>query len=124
MDGPLETGAHVLQAEWHLDIVMYPRRGGECCLFFIFFTHANLMVPRVGIEEAKKLTSRCRVDQLINSRQREKVLWTSLVEAGEVYTHPPFTVCLPYHHRVCQPFWVQDSFDEHGLQEFGGFLLD
>jgi hypothetical protein len=71
------------------------RRGDEGGGRLVGFLHHNLVVARVGVEEAQHLVAVGEVDHLINARERKQILRASLVKAGVINTHPPFIAPLP-----------------------------
>jgi hypothetical protein len=71
------------------------------------------MVSRVEVEKAEQVTARRGVNDLIDSRQPEGILWALFVEIGVVDTHPPFIrVLFADENGVCKPLRMEDFFDE------------
>ena len=62
---------------------------------------ANLVVPGVGIQEAKQITYGSGINGLIDAWQGEWVLWACFIQIYEIYAKPPFFVSLAYGHWVC-----------------------
>jgi hypothetical protein len=71
------------------------------------------VVPRVAIEESKKVATRCGVDELINPWQPEGVVGAMLVEVGVVDAHPPLvSVLLANEDEVGKPLRMEYFSDE------------
>ena len=51
------------------------------------------------------------VDQLIYPRKGEMIFRTDFVQVCEVYTYPPLSVLLFYHHGVGQPLGIKNFLD-------------
>jgi hypothetical protein len=43
------------------------------------FLHRDLVITFVGIEEAQDLAIRCRINHLVDARERERILWACFV---------------------------------------------
>jgi hypothetical protein len=52
------------------------------------------MVAQVAIKEGEQDTAGCRVDDLVDARECERVLRVVPIEIGVVNTHPPFIIVL------------------------------
>jgi hypothetical protein len=86
------------------------------------------VVAGEAVEKGHDFATGCVIDYFVDPWQREIVLGTGLVEAGEVDAHAPLAAFLLYHDYVGEPRRVGDWFDEVGFQEavhfgFGGFYL-
>jgi hypothetical protein len=79
LHAPLIGGSGVLEPEGHHHVAIYPVRGDECRLVFVFYFQPYLIIPRVGVEERKALASCHGVDDLVDSGQGEVVLRAVLV---------------------------------------------
>ena len=64
------------------------------------------------------------VDKLIEVRQRERVLWTRLVEVREINADSPFSVLFSDYDNVGQPFWILDLTNEPHAEQTFDFLVD
>jgi hypothetical protein len=71
LHAPLIGGSGVLEPEGHCHVAVYPMWGDECCLVFVFDLQLYLVVSGVGIEEREALAARGRIDDLVDSGQRE-----------------------------------------------------
>ena len=76
---PLIGGSRVLQADGHKSIPEDPESGDESRLLLILESHLDLVITRVGIKEAHKLTSCSRIYDLVNTKQHKGILWAGLV---------------------------------------------
>jgi hypothetical protein len=79
LHAPLIGGSGVLQPEGHRHVAIYPVRGDERHLVFVFYLQPYLIIPRVGVEERKAFASYRGVDDLVDSGQGEVVLRAVLV---------------------------------------------
>ena len=68
--------------------------------------HEYLVIAGERVHETHQLMPRGGVDQLVDVRQRERVLWTGLVEVCEVYADYPLPVLLFDYGHVGYPFLV------------------
>ena len=50
-----------------------------------------------------------RIHQLVNLRNRERILWASFVQVCKIYTYAPLPSLLLYHYSVSQPFMVKKT---------------
>ena len=58
----------------------------KCCCGLIGLRHLNLMVSVVCVEETQSVVSCGSVDNLIDAREGEGILWASLIEVLEINT--------------------------------------
>ena len=72
------------------------------------------------IHKVAQFISDNRVDQHVYAWEEKAVFWTSFVEIGEVYTHPPLSIGLLDQDYIGQPIGIADFLDELCLEE----LLD
>jgi hypothetical protein len=125
LDSSLVGGACVLQPERHRCVAVGAEWGDERGLLLGFFLDGDLVVPRVAVEEAEEVAAYRGVDNLINPRQRERVLAAVLVKVGVVDAHPPLVrVLLADEDGIGEPFRMEDFPDEAGRELFGEFFLD
>jgi hypothetical protein len=69
--------------------------------FLVFFRQANLMIPRVAIQEGQHRISSGGIYHLIYPREPEGILWTVFVENCIVDAHTPIHFILfEYKNRV------------------------
>jgi hypothetical protein len=86
------------------------------------------VIAREAVEKGHDFAFGCAIDNFVDPWQREIVLGTGLIEAGEVDAHAPLAAFLLYHDHIGEPCRVGDWFDEVGFQQaahlgFGGFCL-
>jgi hypothetical protein len=91
----------VPEAERHRDVAKHPEWRDERSRELVGLLHLDLMVPGVGIKEAKQLTPSGRINNLIDAWQRKRNFRTCFIKTGVVYTHPPFPIVFLYYYRVC-----------------------
>jgi hypothetical protein len=69
--------------------------------FLVFLRQANLMIPRVAIQERQHRASGGRVHHLVDSRKSKGILRTVFVEIRIVNAHAPIHFILfEYKNRV------------------------
>jgi hypothetical protein len=89
----------------------------------VFYLQPYLVVSRVGVEERKALASCRRIDDLVDSRQREVIFRAMFLQCREVDTHPVDLGVLLFHHdRWRKPCGLLDLSDELGLEEAVDFF--
>ena len=108
MHQPLKGRACVVQPEWHAGIAVYPTRCQEGRFLHVFYRHLDLVIAREGIQEAQQVTLGGGVGDLVDARERERILWAGMVEVGEVDTHAFLSSFFCQHNRVGQPFRIAD----------------
>jgi len=70
------------------------------------------MVARVAIKKREKRAPGCRVNNLVDARERKRVFRAVLVEIRIINTHSPFAIFLFYKDWVSQSFWMCDFSDK------------
>jgi hypothetical protein len=75
----LISGPGVLEPEGHRHVAIYPVRGDERHLVFVFYFQPYLIIPGVGVKERKAFASCRGVDDLVDSGQGEVILRAVLV---------------------------------------------
>ena len=93
----------ILEPEGHHFVAVAGELCHECRLAFVPRMHANLVVPRESIQEAKESTPRGIVYQGVDAGQQVGVLWTGFIKIHEVHTHPPLPAGLLDQLYVRQP---------------------
>ena len=99
----LVRGPCILQTERHDPIAVEALASDEGSLLLIIFCHLYLVVSRKGVHKGKKLVPGHGVHKLINPRQRETILCTSIVQIRKVDAHSLFPICLFNRDDVGQP---------------------
>ena len=113
----LEQGIHdpligcpgIPQTKRHYLVAVGPLVSNEISFFFfVFWSHSDLIVTRIGIHEAQHFVACGCVYQLIYLGQRETVLGTGLIKILEIHTHYPLPTVLLYQHHIRQPlgYWT------------------
>ena len=64
------------------------------------------------------------IDQLIYSRKGERILRTGFIQICKVYTCPPLSVLLFYHHGVGQPLRIKNFPDSPFSLKFSYLVLN
>ena len=62
------------------------------------------------------------VHQLVDLGKGVAVLWTSLIQLFEVYTHPPLAVCFLDQNNIGDPLRIIDFLNKFGLEKLIYFL--
>jgi len=86
--------------------------------------HADLVVPRESIQEAKEPTPLGVVYQGVDAGQRVGVIGTSFIKICEIHTHPPLPAGLLGQHYVRQPLWVLYLPDVASAQQLLGLFSE
>ena len=69
------------------------------------------MIPLKGIQETyPRMPNRC-IHQLIDPRNKERILRTNFIQIRVVHAQTPLPVFLFYYHGISQPLGVKDLFD-------------
>ena len=68
------------------------------------------------------LTTCCRINNLINTRESKRICWTSFVQICVVHTHAPSAIFLKNQHQISQPLRVK-HFDNEPSSQQPGYLL-
>ena len=82
-----ECGTGILETKRHSNIAKAPEWGDKSCFYFVGSIQSNLMVPEVCIQKGQSLTSRGRVNYLIDAREREVIFRAGPIDMLEVNTH-------------------------------------
>ena len=70
------------------------------------------MVAGVAIKKRGKRAPGCRVNNLVDARERKRIFRAVLVEIRVINTHSPFAIFLFYKDWICQPLWMCDFSDK------------
>ena len=103
---PLVSCSCILQSKGHYSIVINSFGSNKGSLLLVGQGHWNLVVALEGIQETHPLMTQSRIHWLVYPWKREWVFRAGFVKIGEVYTHPPFPIFLPYYHSVREPGMV------------------
>ena len=108
---PLIRRSSIFQTERRHLVMVISNRGDKLRFLLIVKGQWYLMVTLESIKEAHpRMAYRC-VDQLIYPRKGERIFRIDFIQICEVYTHPPLTVLLFYHHGVGQPLQIKTLLD-------------
>ena len=121
---PLISCPRILEAKGHDLVTVQSFIGDKGCVGLVGGVHFDLVVARVGIEEAERFEASCGVNQLVDSWQGEAVHGASLVKVRVVNTHTPLTVRFGDHDDVGDPCRVRDLADEFDFLESLDLSLD
>ena len=64
------------------------------------------------------------LNQLVNPRHGERVLWADFVQVCKIYAYALLPSLLFYHYGVNQPFKVKNFFNSPSLLKFQHLILD
>ena len=81
------NGTSILETKGHGNIAKAPEWGDESCFYFIGSIQSDLMIPRICVQKGQSLTSRGRVNYLIDAREREVIFRAGPIDMLEVNTH-------------------------------------
>jgi hypothetical protein len=123
-DGPLKGISRVLEPKGHTSVAVATYWRDEHYLIFILHRHLNLVVARERVEEAQQVTACRGVQDLVDARQRKRILWAALVEICEVDARPHSPVRLWNYNGVRLPHGVHHLSDHLGLLKLPHFLDD
>lgn len=59
---PLISCPDILEAKGHHFVTVDARCGGESCMYLVFFSHGDLVIPDISVHEAEERMPGCRVD--------------------------------------------------------------
>jgi hypothetical protein len=109
----------VLQSEWHFHIAETIEGGDERGGRLVHLSKGYLVINWVGIQEIYKFAHGIEVNNLVDSRKRERIFRANLVQAHVINTHPPFLVLLWQKNWIGYPVWLLDLFNEASGQKLG-----
>ena len=82
-----ECGTSILETKGHSNIAKAPEWGDESCFYLIGPIQSDLMVPGICIQERQPLTSRSRVDYLVDAGKRKMIFRAGLIDMLEINAH-------------------------------------
>jgi hypothetical protein len=119
LHAPMVGCACILQTEGDDVVAEDTVQCDECGQLLIFLLQLHLVVAGVSFEQGQALAARRGVDDLVDVRQREVVLWAVLIKASEVDAHAEDRhVFLRHHNWVGYAIIVLEFSDEAGLAEY------
>jgi hypothetical protein len=87
IDGPLKGVSSILQAKMHLSISKCTPWRDKSCFMLVFRINLYLIVSQKTIHERKYLATCAFVENLVNERGGEIILWTGLVQIMKFCTY-------------------------------------
>jgi hypothetical protein len=84
--GPLESGAGILEAEWHDTIRKGGPRGRECSFVLIDGVNLDLVVTKETVHEGQSLVTCAIIDYLVDEGCWKVVFGIGVIEIAEVRT--------------------------------------
>src|SRR3954463_4000701 len=87
LHAPLVGWSGVLDAEYHGGVEECSEWRHERCLLLVIDCHFYLVVTKVGVKESQRHQAHGRVDDLIDPREDELLLWAGAIEICVVDTH-------------------------------------
>jgi hypothetical protein len=115
----------VFQPESHDVVTENTVRGDERGQHFVLLLELDLVIPGVCFEKTETITSCCRVDYLVNTRQREMILRAILIETCIIDTHAKSCCVFLWHHEcVGHPLGLLELPNESGLAEPTNLFTD
>jgi hypothetical protein len=103
LHSPLKGSACILETKGHASIIEAPYRRDKHRILFILDRHLDLVITREGVEEGQQVTPYRGVHDLIDVRQRERILRSGFVEIRDVDAHPHSPIW----------FWTTTGFASH-----------
>src|ERR1041385_5569325 len=97
----LISRAAIFQAEGHGDVTISPEWGDKSCFNLIVYIKLNLVIACCGIQKAQELTASRRINHLIDTGQRKRILGAGLIQASVIYTHEPSSILLRNQNWIC-----------------------
>jgi hypothetical protein len=116
---PLVGGPRVLYPERHLHITEATEGSNEHGGGLVHISEGYLVVAWVGILETQEFTPGNEVHDLVDSWERERILWACLVQACVIYAHPPFPILSCHKYQIGCPIWVIHFFHKAISQKPG-----
>jgi hypothetical protein len=96
----LVSSSSILRYEWHCSIAINSLFNYKGCFFLIIMVHGNLMIPKIGIQEAQIFKTCSVINQTVNLGEKITIFWANFVQICEVNTHLSFVVAFFYHHYI------------------------
>ena len=113
----LEGHAGIPEAERHPDVAVAALGGDEGRFLLVLDRHQDLVVPGEGMQETQRLAAGRGIHDLVDARQRERVLGVGLVQVYEVDAESQLGGHrFRYHHRVKYPSGMGHHLDDTSFQ--------
>jgi len=114
----------VFEAEWHDLVAKVGIFSDEFHFLFVWRRNYDLVVSRVGVQEAWHQESVRSIDQLVDARERVCVFGACPVQISVIGAHSPFIVGLFDHDDVGEPGGKPDFSNEVCMEELVNFFFD
>jgi hypothetical protein len=75
------------------------------------------VVAQVGIYKTQEFSPGSEVYDLVDSRERERILQARIVKACVIHTHLPFSILFWHKDQIGYPIWVLNFFNKAGGQK-------
>jgi hypothetical protein len=117
---PLVHGSYILESEGHTTHSNNTTDLGhlKSSIVYIFFSHKNLIIYNIVIEEADRLVD-CCIDEHISDQLQVLILWSCFVEITKVNANVHLAVLLSNRHTTRNsygiPTWPDESYLGHLL---------
>ena len=112
LNHPHERGSGILEAEWHGDITEAPEWGDESCFDLVGSKQMDLMVPGISVQERQSLTSRSRVDYLVDAGKRKMIFRAGPIDMLKIDAHAKQIVLFGDHDDIGEPLGVVNLSDK------------
>ena len=83
----MKCGTDILEAEGHSNIAKIPERGDESCFYLIGSIQSDLMIPGISVQKRQSLTSRSRVDYLVDAGEGKMIFRARPIDMFKVNAH-------------------------------------
>src|SRR3954470_9494381 len=91
---PLISCLGTLEPKGHRYIAKGPKGSYERRLLLVLNCHFDLMIARIRIQKTQTLTTRRRINNLINTGEGKRICWTSFIKVRVIHTHTPGAIFL------------------------------
>jgi hypothetical protein len=59
-----------------------------------------MMIAQKTVQQGHYFTAGCRINNFVNSSEREVILGTTFVKVGKICAHSPFSILFANHHDI------------------------
>ena len=82
-----ECGTSILETKGHGNVAKAPERGDESCFYFVGSIQLDLVGPGICVQKGQSLTSRSRVDYLVDAGERKMIFRAGPIDMFKVNAH-------------------------------------
>ena len=118
VDESLISGASTLKTEQHYLVAVSVAVSNKCSFLLIIRVHHDLIIPEECVHEGHEFVPSCCFDQAIDVWQWEAIIWTCLIEIGEIDAHLPLSVFLFDNDWVSEPVRISHLCYGSDYEEF------